>query len=315
MDVFTLLNQQFKDIEISRDSVESCPECGGDNVDIDENKYVCMDCGCIKNEQILDSRQDKCGFSNGEAKGNDPSTQGSVSDPLLPKFSMSTMIAGPGSKFYRKMHNWTIPYEERALWKIFEVIQSKCSNCDLPQSIAQKAKEYYKEVRNKKITRGKIREAIIASCVYTACKNKGVPRNTKEIADIFSIPQSLMIRGLKEFTNIMGNDLEIEDTRPTNFYDFLERYCNKLYIKESTVEVIRKVLRKADKLQLIHDNTPPAILGGTIYFTCEVLSEKINKDNLAKICGVSPITINKVANKLKEHEEKIFKINYVVKGE
>lgn len=327
MNVFDLLNQQFNTLGakgnenisggvLDLESVDSsnervCPECGSDDLVTDEGTVVCRNCGSDQKIQIIDTRSDKVFYCNND-KG-DPTTTGSNIDPLLPKFSMSTMIVGPGSKYYRQRHNWTIPYDERSLWKIFETIQSKCSQNDIPQCIIQKAKEYYKVLREKKITRGKIRWGVLAACVYTGCKNQNVPRSKKEISDIFGITEKMVTVGINEFNTLMADSLKSDDIRPTNYFDFLDRFCNKLYIDDNTQQIVKKVLRKAEKLNLVYDNTPPAILSGAIYFTCEILEIKFDKAKLANLCNISPVTMVKVANKLKEHEDKFFKINYILK--
>ena len=45
----------------------------------------------------------------------------------------------------------------------------------------------YKILSEAKISRGANRKGLIASCIYTACKIKKVPRSAKEIADIFDL--------------------------------------------------------------------------------------------------------------------------------
>lgn len=291
-------------------SLSSCKNCGSDNMikDYEDGIIVCMDCSSIREEQMLDVRSDK----NNYADKQDNSHYGGNINPLLPKSSLGTVIIGKGNNMLKKIHNWTaMPYKERSLWKVFEDIQNKCNKNDLPQCIADKAKEYYKVMTERRICRGRINEGVKASCIFFACKSKGVPRSDKECADIYNIQLKDFYCGYKEFTYHMNSYLSTKDITVINSCDLIPRFCNKLMIPDNITTLIADVSKRIEKFKLLNGNTPQSAVGGTISFVCDTIGYNINKYNIATICNISPMTLTKIQNKLEENKNNLIRIKEI----
>lgn len=312
--IFDLLNKytdgKIYEQEDTKQSQE-CDSCGGDLI-TEDGMVLCSICGSVTERSVIDQHADKVFYGQNDSRTTDPSTQGCVSSSLLPKSSMSTMIVGKGSKYFSRMHTWTsMPPKERSLWKVFEIIQNRCNLMELPQCIADKAKEYYHAVKQEQTNRGNIHTAIMSACVFVACKKHNVPRTAKEISELFKISNKLFTRGLKEFNMVMAKNLSEEESKATSNTDFLERYCNKMNLNNDVEELIRKVLQKADKNKLFNNNTPGSSLSGTIAFVCEIMEIEISREKLSSICDVSVNTINKVCQKLKDNQDNLLKVKVI----
>jgi transcription initiation factor TFIIIB Brf1 subunit/transcription initiation factor TFIIB len=289
-----------------------CKDCGSEDFVVEEGIIICMNCSTVKEEQMIDTRSDKNIYGNNENRLNDPSHCGGTINPLLPKSSLGTIIVGKGNNMLKKIHNWTsMPYKERSLWKVFEDIQNRCNQNDLPQCISDKAKELYKVMSERKICRGKINEGVKANTVFFACKSKGVPRSDKECADMWGITLRDFNRGYKEFTYYMNTYLTPKDVKIIDSSDLIPRYCNKLQIPEHITDYIMRISKKVQKYEMLEDNTPQSVVGGIISYTCALMDYNINKYSVSTICNISPMTLNKIQSKLEENTDKLVKIKYV----
>ena len=96
-----------------------------------------------------------------------------------------------------------MPYKERSLYNVFESIKIQALNHGIPNCIIEEAKNLYKRIAEKKISRGSNRKGIIASCIYKACVIHSSHRTPQEIAEIFKISTTCLTRGCKNFLKIL----------------------------------------------------------------------------------------------------------------
>ena len=131
---------------------------------------------------------------------------GSV-NPLLPQSSQATTMlsVGGGKSYLARMQEWyNMPYSEKSLLDIFRIIDRKCNDDNLPTIIRDRAKLMFKVLKDEQILkREKHKYALIASCVYYSCKEKGIPKTTKELAKLFNISITQMTTGCKQYNEIM----------------------------------------------------------------------------------------------------------------
>jgi len=236
-----------------------------------------------------------------------PTRCGMPVNVLLPGSSMGTTISNKNRNERMNKINmyqrWnSMPYKERSLYKVFNEIDTRCSENNLPEIIRSTAKSLYRIISETKISRGSNRKGIIAASVYFACKECHVPRSTNELAHIFNINGKVMTKGCKNFTEIMrlnnSNKNRIQSYDSINLNDFIERFSHKLNLnKEDTQHIVRLSTICRD-MGLINDNTPPAMAAGCIYLYIKYCGLDINKKDISDICKISEVTINKCYKKL-----------------
>jgi transcription initiation factor TFIIB len=229
---------------------------------------------------------------------------------LLPESSVgSTINFKNNSKTMNQIRRYqsfhSMPYKERSKYKVFNTIIEKCNKEYINQKIINEAKSLYNIITEIKISRGANREGIIAACVYFACKSCLVPRSSKEIADVFDIDITVMTKGCKKFQEIMflnkNNNQRIEN-KSIKPCDFIERFCNKLKIDSKEISKIFKILEICNSENIISQNTPPSISAGCIYYYIKTHNLDISKKEIAEICKISEVTINKCYKTILEHD-------------
>jgi transcription initiation factor TFIIB len=230
---------------------------------------------------------------------------GMPTNVMLPESSMGTTIKNDYNfKMSRvsRYQQWnSMPYKERSLYKVYKDIEEKCISADLPLIISETAQSYYLTISQTKISRGSNRIGIIAACIYHSCKECDVPRSTNELSSLFQIDNKILTKGCKNFTEIMRMSKDrnrIQIHKSINLNDFISRFCHKLKINEEDQKKIIKLSKLCEELNLINDNTPPAMASGCIYLYLQIKQIKIDKKQISEVCKISEVTVNKCSKKL-----------------
>ena len=114
-----------------------------------------------------------------------------------------------------------------------------------------------------------------------------------------------MTKGCKNFTEIMRmssiDKKRLQSHKSISIVDFIDRFCNKLEIKD--VNHIKNLCKICEELKLSNDNTPPAVASGCIYLYCKKLNINKSKKDISEVCKISEVTINKCFKKLENNEK------------
>ena len=275
-----------------------------------ESEINCKCCGSVIND-ILNVPEWRY-YGSQDSKRSDPTRCGMPVNLLLPGSSLGTAINNKGN-IYDKIstrQNWnSMPYKERSKYKVFMEITSKCNVNNLPNIINETAKSLYSVISDTKISRGKNRKGIIAACVFNACKECKVPRSIKEISKMFDMDPKILTKGCKNYTEISrlnkDNVIRGQNTSIINLDDFIERFCYNLSISDKDMKIIKNISTICKSMNLIYDNTPPAMATGCIYLLLQLKNSDISKKVISENCNISEVTINKCYKKLLENKELI----------
>ena len=303
--------EYFKELEkYNNEDIQIQTHCECKNIVNNNGIYICCDCGCEQDTLLEDAEWRYYGVD--DSKHSDPTRCGMPINALLPQSSLGTVIGYSYSsntadaRKIRNFNTWNgMPYKERSLFNVFNIISQRCEHADLPKCIIEESKILYKSISNKKISRGDNRKGLIAATVYHACKNKNVPRSTKEIANIFDIKIGVMTKGIKQFYDLYNSihKKNIKNKTPTQPVDFIERFSSLLNLPDNVCELSKSIAIKAFEKKLTYENTPPSIAVGCIYIACILLEYPCNKKTISKKCKISEVTINKCYKKLNNNKE------------
>ncbi len=283
---------------------------------------ICTSCGLVCEKKIINSNPEWRWYGSNDSKNTNPTRCGMPMNPLLPKSSMNTFIGGNRYGTIQRLHNWnSMPSFERSLYNVFKEINLKTKDTNLLKKIVEDTKLYYKILNehsketNKHddencksgiLTRGLVRKGIISACLFVACKNNNVPRVASEIAAIFNIKTTDVTKGLKKFIEIeMKKNININNNI-INCSNFIKRYGNIINVGQKYIEIAEIIASRAQKLNIVNDNTPQSIVAGTLYLIIIIYNLKIHKSELKKKLNISDVTVSKCYKKLFTHKEILF---------
>ena len=147
---------------------------------------VCGSCGLVLGDRIVDTRSEWRTFSNDDGANDDPSRVGDVKNDLLNGDQLTTTIAfgdglGRSRDLHRAQNKSTHDKSNKTLLAAYKEIGALCDVWDIPKNVSDTAKHLFKMVNDAGAFRGKSQEAIIAGCIFIACRQCKVPRTFREI--------------------------------------------------------------------------------------------------------------------------------------
>jgi transcription initiation factor TFIIIB Brf1 subunit/transcription initiation factor TFIIB len=307
-----------------------CPTCPTSvYVRVLEDEVICRACGTHLGFNI-DCTAEYRWFGS-EDRSPDPSRVGNPLNPLLPESSLGTRIlARPNdSKAMRRIrqyHLWNImPYRERTLWSVFEMLQVRASNAGISVAIIEETKQLYAQVSPLCICRGQQKDALLAACLFESLKRHDTPRRPADVADMFQIDVKLITRGVKQFAGLLEehqhkvakSEPEVllpekkYETPSTSFRHYLEPAIYKLETPRSLhgqiLEMATRVGTLVDELGICPETTPSSLAASSLALICERFGVEKSNVEIAKVCSISSATLQKCLKRIESWKPVIFK--------
>lgn len=280
-----------------------CNFCKTSNFEKIENKLMCINCGTVVREFLNSSAQ----FEDSNKGG---SSYGCPSSFFFPQSALGCKVKARGfSKIANLQRQGQMPYKEKSLMDVMESIQDKCNKYKITQKIIDTSKILYKHISECKHTKGKRkgksmimrcinRRSLIAACVYYACKLENIPRNPKEIADIYDLEVKHVNRGCRKFLDFVDISSYFNKIKACQSSNFIARYSNDLNLSNDVLESAQQICENIHLLDIASNHEPPSVAAASILLICNYLKKDINKKNISSIFGISDVTISKTYRRI-----------------
>lgn len=284
-----------------------CSDCKSQNVIVDiKSASVCQDCGSVQGF-TLDKNPE---WINGDEGGGENDRCGNATSYFFPQSSLGTNIKSHKYDKIKMVHDWSqMPYKERSLYEVFQFIDAKCDKAGVVKSIIDNAKILYKHISDIKsengktiIIRGLNRKSLIAACAYNGAKNQGLPRTTKEIADIFGLTVKQVTKGNRKYDNLIDNYKYINENKSNLAINYIDRFGSKLRIPSIILEHAKLISVNISRLDIASGHQPPSIASASLMIALKVGNLELDKKVISKLFGISDVTITKTYKKILEYE-------------
>ncbi|CAD6218377.1 unnamed protein product [Miscanthus lutarioriparius] len=299
-----------------------CPDCKKQTevaFDHSAGDMVCTECGLVLEAHSVDETSEWRTFAN-ESNDNDPVRVGGPTNPLLTDGGLSTVIAKPNgaqgdflsSSLGRWQNRGSNP--DRSLILAFRTIANMAdrsasspaspllpylryrfdpirSKLGLVATIKDRANEIYKKVEDLKSIRGRNQDAILAACLYIACRQEDRPRTVKEICSVANGATKKEIGRAKEF---IVKQLEVEmgqsmEMGTIHAGDFLRRFCSTLGMNNQAVKAAQEAVQRSEELDI--RRSPISIAAAVIYMITQLSEDKKPLKDISLATGVAEGTI------------------------
>ncbi|RLM84481.1 transcription initiation factor IIB [Panicum miliaceum] len=276
-----------------------CPDCKKQTevaFDHSAGDTVCTECGLVLEAHSVDETSEWRTFAN-ESNDNDPVRVGGPTNPLLTDGGLSTVIAKPNgaqgeflsSSLGRWQNRGSNP--DRSLILAFRTIANMADRLGLVATIKDRANEIYKKVEDLKSIRGRNQDAILAACLYIACRQEDRPRTVKEICSVANGATKKEIGRAKEF---IVKQLEVEmgqsmEMGTIHAGDFLRRFCSTLGMNNQAVKAAQEAVQRSEELDI--RRSPISIAAAVIYMITQLSEDKKPLKDISLATGVAEGTI------------------------
>ncbi len=298
------------------DNILMCPDCKEYPPNLVEEfssgDMVCDTCGLVVGPRIIDSRSEWRTFANDDQGNDDPSRVGETSNSLANDEGLRTTVdmraangklAGKLNIINKKSQSEKLNND---LQEGFRAISALVDMMQTNAIVGQTAMHIYKLAYEHGQLKGKPREAVIAGCIFIACRQCNVPRTFREIYAITRVSKKEIGRVFKQLENFLSKIQEknpqasaaqgVKDYKAsssTTADELCTRFCSQLAFRNTPrMEKISKALaRKTTGIPDLAGRSPLSVAACCIYFASHYLNEPRSAKDIAPISGVSDGTI------------------------
>ena len=319
-----------------------CPDCKEDPPNLVEDPQaadvICEDCGMVLSQRGIDQRAEWRTFANDDQGNDDPSRVGEGPNLLLNGSQLQTNIAfGDGSLRSKELHRAQSKANadkgNKNLLQAFKQIGAYCDSYDLPNVVADAAKHIFKDAEDSKNFKGKSTEAIIAGCIFIACRRNKVPRTFREIYDMthvskkeigrtFKLLESMLAKQDKQSggkAKVIGNGVvgiheAYQGTVTTNPDELCSRFCAQLGMDFATTEVAKSLALGMASIGALAGRSPLSGAAACIYMASLLMDQVRSPKAIGEVAKVSDSTIRSAYKSLYAEKETLISIDILKRG-
>ncbi|KAI4330519.1 hypothetical protein MLD38_028803 [Melastoma candidum] len=271
---------------------------------------VCSECGLVLESHSIDETSEWRIFAN-ESNDNDPVRVGGPTNPLLTDGGLSTVITKPngttGEFLTSSLGRWQgrNSNPDRGLIAAFKTIATMSDRLGLVATIKDRANEIFKRVEDQKSSKGRNQDALLAACLYIACRQEDKPRTVKEICSVANGATKKEIGRAKEY---IVKQLGLENGQSVEMgaihaADFMRRFCSNVGMNNQAVKAAQESVQKAEEFDI--RRSPISIAAAVIYIITQLSDDKKPLKDISVATGVAEGTIRNSFKDLYPHISKI----------
>ncbi len=259
---------------------------------------ICSVCGLVVGDRVVDVGSEWRTFSN-DKETKDMCRVGAAENPMLEGRDLSTSIGAAtgnagfdenGRAVYRNKNSESA--SDRSLRNANRDIKEMAERLTVDNSIAFKAQYIFHKIYTEKLIKGRSNDAIIAACMYIACRQEQVPRTFKEICTVSKSSKRDIGRCFKTILKSIQSVQITAQMIPTiSSDDYFARFCGRLGLPIPVQRMASHIANRANLLNLVNGKSPISLAAASIYMA--VLINELNKSpkDIADVSGVAENTI------------------------
>ncbi|EMC93019.1 hypothetical protein BAUCODRAFT_270595 [Baudoinia panamericana UAMH 10762] len=318
-----------------------CKDCRDDPPELYEDHasgdLMCANCGLVLAQRTIDMGSEWRTFSNDDQGNDDPSRVGEGPNTLLNGAQLETGIAfGDGIRsreLHRAQNKSNMDKTNKGLLQAYKQIGALCDGWQLPSSVSDTAKHLYKDADESRLFRGKSQEALIAGCVFLACRRNNVPRSFREVMELtkvskkeigrtFKLLEQFYMKNTKLAKNgvstVAGGQLVSNEaytgSQNSNPAELCDRFCNALGMSRTASNVSIALAQRMTATGVLAGRSPLSSAGACIYMASYLMGEPKNPKDISNAAHVSDSTIRHAYKILYQDKEKIITEDILKRG-
>ena len=318
-----------------------CPDCRENPPNLVEEfsagDTICGSCGRVLADRIIDTRSEWRTFSNDDQGNDDPSRIGDAANPLLHGSQLQTEIGfGDGGLRVRELaraHNKSNHDKaNKALQAAYGQITTLCDSQSINRTTAETAKYLFKMTDDAKLFKGKSQDAIIAGCIFIACRQHRQQRSFREIFKMTNVSKKEVGRTFKALEAYLqktqkeksgptvasngavldtANLLQNNENRSTSAAMLMPRACAKLGLGTNVQIVAEQCAEVVSAQGVAAGRSPLSIAGACLYLVSHIMGYPKSPKEIGAAVEVSDGTIRTAYKLMFNAQDKIIQEDWI----
>jgi len=294
--------------EETQESVDTCPECGGNLVtDTEHGETVCDDCGLVVEEDSVDRGPEWRAFDASER--DNKSRVGAPTTNMMHDKGLSTNIGWQDKDAYGKalssrqreqmqrLRTWnerfrTRDSKERNLKQALGEIDRMASALGLPENVRETASVIYRRALDEDLLPGRSIEGVATAALYAAARQVGTPRSLDEMETVSRVGKMELTRTYRYVVRELK--LEIQPADPAQY---VPRFASDLDLSDEAERRARQLLDNAKRQGVHSGKSPVGLAAAAVYAAALLTNEKVTQSEVSEVASISEVTIR---NRYKE---------------
>jgi len=311
-----------------------CPDCQQNPPDLIEDNAnadtICGNCGMVLSSRNISYESEWRTFNSDEGKGDDPNRVGEADNDLLTSSNAGTTIGGGAnaSKETRRLKRAQAAQQDnksdKQLTSAYMIVDQWGERASIPTKVRNTAKTYYKRVFDAGQFKGKNIEIVLASCLFLACRQHGVPRSFNEMFGLTNVAKKDIGRNYKQLEKflmadskssiskieaeggIIGHDhMAYKSTHSTKPDQLCVRYCNMLGLPFRVQTVAEALAKQINNIAGLAGRSPLSNASACTYFASYLFNMGKSTKAISEVAGVSDATIKHAYKFLYAEKDKL----------
>ena len=204
---------------------------------------ICSECGLVLDARSIQETIEWRTFTD-DNNDKDPNRVGKAENQLLSYANLITHISNPKSSDVSKGN--VLPMKrlhdsDGVLIRRLGMIADMADRLGLIQIIQHRASEIYKDVEEHKTCRGRKLDAVLAACLFIACRESKLSRTLKEFT---TVSNGLKEKEINKVVDLIRKRLEVQ-MGAVQAGEYVRRFCSYLGMNTNTVKAVHEAVVRA----------------------------------------------------------------------
>jgi transcription initiation factor TFIIB len=291
-----------------------CSICKSNNVitDPESAEIVCSKCGMVISDKIQETRQKSSTFLNNEAK--DRTRIGMPTSLARSDMGLSTVIARTDKdasgyeiepsmlSTMHRLRTWDFRTQvrtssDRNLRFAFNELHTLKDKLGLPDAIIEKTAYIYRKAQERNLARGRSVSAVLTAATYISCRELGIPKTLKEIAETNNIRRKIAAKAYRLLISELS--IKIPTLDPMKC---IVKVANKAVLNEKTKRHAIDIMSNITRTEISAGKNPMGLAATVLYISCLNTGENRTQKDIARAAGITDVTLR---NRFKDLKDKL----------
>jgi len=280
---------------------EKCRWCNGSFVQT-QTEIVCSKCGVVHDDVLVDNTFDYDMNEIGNGRTGPP-VNPMYKDSMSSEISKSNKdgsgnyIKGEARSMVNRIRQWDKRQKSSGTRTRSiangEVVRI-CNVLSIPENVMQRAAEIYRDCEARKMMRGRTTTIFACSCVYAACRERGIARTLNDFTDVCYARRTDITSYYRMI--VLTLDIKTKIMKP-------EQYISRIASKTSPplpVSMQRFAINTINKLKSNAGRDPVGLAAAALYYAAINNGLNFTQRAIALAAGVTEVTIRHRVNGIKD---------------
>ena len=298
--------------EVRKIKEDICGRCKAKNslvTDMRDGELVCINCGLVAEDRIIDDTYEKRNFG-AENAGN--KSESRIGGPMKAgeEYNLGSSLVKidkDGNAIKTKSGGGS--YDQSPIGRNYQEINNMLGNKDIKPNIIEETKIIYSQVIKELKMKGRNFKAMICAMYFIASRNQKVPKSFKDISLMFNVGETQIKKAYNHIKKVVVSVLTVEQQNNTleNYIrDFCNNYKEGFEYKMLAIEIAKNINGKG----FLEGKNTKTIAGLSLFLAMKL--EKISFISKSDICKEfgNVTTIDNAYNKIVDYLDKIIPEKY-----